>query len=123
MNPKLLLWLMFFLAQLVHMFVRAGLSVGSQLTPWNSLRQYVAKFWPQLAARLFLASMLFWWWLLSPSQVGAVLLLVANPPLAGIFGWFADSFLDKVIALAFPAAKVSIPELPPEETKAASNGQ
>jgi hypothetical protein len=109
------LWVIYFAAQLIHMTVRAGLSTRSQLTPWDSLRQYVSKFWPQLVARVFLASLAFWWWIHSPAQVGTVVLLPVNPATAGIFGWFSDSVLDKVIALLLPTAKVALPALPDED--------
>jgi hypothetical protein len=109
------LWVIFFAAQFLHMTVRAGLSTRSQLTPWNSLRQYVAKFWPHLVARVFLASLAFWWWIHLPTQVGTVVQLPANPATAGIVGWFSDSVLDKLIALLLPTAKATLPALPDDD--------
>lgn len=109
------LWVIYGLAQLLHMTVRAGLASRSQYTPWVSVRQYTSKFWPQLVARIFLASLAFWWWIHYPQQVGSVVLLPVNFATAGIFGWFSDSVLDKLIALVMPAAKVNLPPLPEEE--------
>lgn len=114
------LWLVFFLAQLIHMACKAKLAAKSAYTPWQSIRAYIVQFWPQLLGRLFLASMGFGLWIEKSSAVQGAIALAPDVYGAGIVGWFADSVLDKVLAFVLPNSGAQVPKLPDDPP--AANG-
>lgn len=115
-----LIFILYFVAQLIHTFSRAGLSAKKEYTPWNSIRQYFAIHWPQLMAQYFLSiALLLMVW--DNDKIGGLLALPAmsDTPyskygLAIILGWFSDSFLDKLLGFFNLDRK---PPRPEDETK------
>lgn len=123
------------LGQIIYMLMRAGLSAGSKLTPWNSLREYWKCHWPALMFRFFIAEMFFIWWTGDPQLVDRGFDSVAtnlqpgmlrsviegihfplNYGTAGIYGVLGDVGLDWFSVL-IPGLRAKIPTLSEDKTE------
>lgn len=123
-----LLYLFVILGEAAHVLMRAWLSSRSSLTPWNTVRDYIAAHWPPIVVRWFLALCFFAAWVESPKFLDQFLGrfgvsigfdLPLNKATAGMFGYLADSILD-VAATAIPALRGVLPGYEAKETQSQS---
>jgi hypothetical protein len=114
--PKLTFWLMFLAGWSIHALLQARASVTSKSNGLHSTRQWFELSWQIVLARGFLAALAMELWCEAPSLFGTSLGVALAAPMtnatAGIFGYVADSVLDKLGA-SFGIIKLEIPKLSP----------
>lgn len=96
----LLNYLIFIVAQLLHVVATAFLASQNVNTRWKSVDQYVNANLGKLITQVVLSSAVFW--LLMEDKpvtdsLGTVGQLVNSKGGVILFGWFCDSLLDKVL--------------------------
>jgi hypothetical protein len=115
------------LGQILRIMLKAGGSKQSKLSGVKSMRQYVEINSKFIAGRFVFASFLLWIWIMNPGMVEKLINGIPlvtkyvgyiNYPLnaltAAIWGYMADSLLDK-LALVFPFLQKDIPPEPAED--------
>lgn len=119
------LWLIFALGMFVSIFLQAALKVRSRLNGICGYRHFVEAFMPQLVARTFLTSLGFLLWTEHPHIFSDLLgritglekeLFPLSLATAGLYGYAADSLLDRVGSLV-PWFRKEIPPLNGEGAK------
>jgi hypothetical protein len=106
-----LIWLVYVLGQLVHIFVRAAYAVQSKLNSVKSYRDYFYFKWPVIVSRFFIALAVFPLVWDNPKLFnidGFILSAQSAAGIAAILGWFSDSLLDKILGL-IPWFKQELP--------------
>ncbi len=113
---RLTFWLMFLAGWSIHALLQARASVTSKSNGLRSTRQWFALTWQIVLARGFLAVLAMELWCEAPGLFGTSLGVALAAPMtkatAGIFGYVADSVIDKLGA-SFGIIKLEIPKLSP----------
>jgi hypothetical protein len=98
-------FLLYVTAMGLHTLSRAGMAVASPMTPLNSLREYLSRYWPKLIPQWFLGIALFLVVWDNEAVFGLLRFpMIGNKPLirlglAMVLGWFSDSVLDMFLTL------------------------
>jgi len=101
MVTKIALAVCYLLAAALHQIVRANQSANSTFTPWDTVREYAARFWPTMVTRFVLGTAIYALWWTQPTWTAAVLPFGELPLTYGtsiIYGWFSDSLLEKILS-------------------------
>jgi len=114
--PRLALWLMFLAGWSIHAMLQAKASAASKSNGLHSTREWFVLSWHIVLARGFLAALAMKLWCEAPALLGSALGVALAAPLtpatAGIFGYTADSVIDK-LGCTFGVIKLEIPKLVP----------
>jgi hypothetical protein len=112
------LWACYFIGQLLHVLLRATAVVRSPQSGITSYRQFLNVHGAPLAVRVFLATMGLILWAGNPQIVSDLLqkagvgvgdtVLPLNAATAGLYGYFADSLLDK-LGVFIPQLQKDVP--------------
>jgi hypothetical protein len=112
---KLTFWLMFVPGWSVHSILQAKASSTSKSNSLHTSWDWFKLSWQVVLARGFLAALAMELWCEAPTVFGASLGVALAAPMtkatAGIFGYAADSVLDKLGA-SFGLIKLDIPRTP-----------
>jgi hypothetical protein len=124
--PRPALWLMFLAGWSIHAMLQAKASAASKSNGLHSTREWFVLSWHIVLARGFLAALAMKLWCEAPALLGSALGVALAAPLtpatAGIFGYTADSVIDK-LGCTFGIIKLEIPKLaPPTAPDSVSNG-
>jgi ascorbate-specific PTS system EIIC-type component UlaA len=119
-NPSLS-WVLFLLGFAMHFFLQAKASVCSQSNGLKSVREWLALTWPVAVVRLFLCAMAFGLWLDKPEAFNKLLTAITGGALTdamplnretfALFGYVADSMLDRVVSIL--GLGIEVPRLAP----------
>jgi hypothetical protein len=119
--PSVLRWALFLLGFAMHFLLQAKASVCSQSNGLKTVREWLALTWPTVVVRLFLCALGFGLWLDMPDAFNKLLksatggtvaqVLPLNRETIALFGYVADSLLDKVVAIL--GLSVEVPRLAP----------
>ncbi len=120
-TPSLIKWALFLLGFAMHFLLQAKASVRSQSNGLKTVREWMALTWPIALVRLFLCALAFGLWLDMPDAFNKLLksatggavtqALPLNRETIALFGYVADSLLDKVVAIL--GFSVEVPRLAP----------
>jgi hypothetical protein len=120
-TPSLWRWALFLLGFAMHFLLQAKASVRSQSNGLKTVREWLALTWPVAVVRLFLCALVFGLWLdqldvfskLVASATGGAVTksLPLNREAIALFGYVADSMLDKVVAIL--GFGIEVPRLAP----------
>jgi len=118
---SLVSWVLFLLGFSMHFLLQAKASVNSRSNGLQTVRQWVALTWPTALVRLFLCALAFGVWLDMPNAFNKLMAsatggavtqaLPLNRETVALFGYLADSLLDKLVAILGFGAEV--PRLAP----------
>jgi len=118
---SLVSWVLFLLGFAMHFLLQAKASVNSRSNGLQAVRQWIALTWPTALVRLFLCALAFGVWLDMPNAFnklmesatgGAVTqALPFNRETVALFGYLADSLLDKLVAIL--GFSTEVPRLAP----------
>lgn len=105
----------------MHFLLQAKASVSSQSNGLKTIGQWLALSWPIAAVRLFLCAMAFGFWLDTPDAFTKLLTaatggtlthpLPFNHETIALFGYVADSLLDKAVSIL--GFGIEVPRLAP----------
>jgi hypothetical protein len=119
--PSWISWALFLLGFAMHFLLQAKASACSQSNGLKTARQWLALTWPIALVRLFLCALVFGLWLDKPDAFNKLLTLVTggtvpqtlplNRESIALFGYVADSLLDRVVAIL--GFNVEVPRLAP----------
>jgi hypothetical protein len=119
--PSWISWALFLLGFAMHFLLQAKASACSQSNGLKTVREWLALTWPVALVRLFLCALVFGLWLDKPDAFNKLLTLVTGGavpqvlPLTresiALFGYVADSLLDRVVAIL--GFSVEVPRLAP----------
>lgn len=114
-------WALFLLGFAMHFLLQAKASVSSQSNGLKTIREWFALTWPVTVARLFLCAVGFALWLDMPDAFNHLLNTVTggalphalpiNRETVALFGYVADSVLDKAVSIL--GFGIEIPRLAP----------
>ena len=114
-------WGLFLLGFAMHFLLQAKASVSSQSNGLKTIRQWLALTWPTAAVRLFLCAIAFGFWLDMPDAFTKLLTSVTggavthplplNHETIALFGYVADSMLDKAVSIL--GFGIEVPRLAP----------
>ena len=109
MSENLVSWGLFLLGFAMHFLLQAKASVSSQSNGLKTVREWLALTWPVALVRLFLCGVAFGLWLDTPEMFNKVLAaatggavthpLPLNRETIALFGYVADSLLDKAVSI------------------------
>jgi hypothetical protein len=115
------LWTCYFIGQALHVLLRATAIVRSPQSGITSYRQFLKVHGAPVAVRVFIATMGLILWAGSPQIISDVLQKVGvgagdtvfplNAATAGLYGYFADSLLDK-LGIFIPQFQKDVPPAP-----------
>jgi hypothetical protein len=107
----------------MHFLLQAKASVKSQSNGLKTIREWLALTWPNAIVRLFLCAVAFGFWLDTPdafsklltTMTGGVLThpLPLNHETTALFGYVADSLLDKAVSIL--GFGIEVPRLAPPD--------
>jgi len=123
--PRLTFWLMFLAGWSIHAMLQARASVASKSNGLHSTREWFVLTWQVVLARGFLAAIAMELWCEAPALFGNALGVALAAPMThatvGIFGYVADSVIDKLGAIF--GINIEIPKLsPPPAPASATTG-
>lgn len=117
-DPVTLLVVVFYIGILMRLLVRAGTAYRSQVNIYPTRRSFIKKNWDIFAARTFITTLLFAWWLSDPSAwarfsvklgvapgIGNWIVFPPTPLTSPVFGYIGDVALDQIqmrLAMKFP---------------------
>lgn len=116
-----LMWLCYSLGQYLHVAVQLRAIANAPNSHFSKSRQILADRWPNFAARMFLATMLFLLFWDNPGvlpkllgyagftisqNLADILSLPMSAAIAGIYGWASDSLLGYI-----PGLKSTVPSV------------
>jgi len=114
-------WGLFLLGFAMHFLLQAKASVSSQSNGLKTIREWLALTWPITVVRLFLCAVGFGLWLDMPDTFNHLLTTVTGGTLThalplnhetiALFGYVADSVLDKAVSIL--GFGIEIPRLAP----------
>lgn len=113
------LWLCYFIGQALHVLLRATAIVRSPQSGITSYRQFLKMHGAPLAVRIFLATMGLILWAGNSEIITSLFqkvglgesVLPLNSATAGLYGYFADSLLDK-LGIFIPQLQKDVPPAP-----------
>lgn len=113
------LWIFYFIGQGLHVLLRATAVVRSPQSGITNYRQFFKVHGAPLAVRIFLATMGLILWAGNSEIVTALFqkvglgdsVLPLNSATAGLYGYFADSLLDK-LGIFIPQLQKDVPPAP-----------
>jgi hypothetical protein len=115
--PSWISWVLFLLGFAMHFLLQAKASACSQSNGWKTAREGLALRWPIARVRLFLCALVFGLWLDKPDAFNKLLTLVTGGTVPqalplhrvsiALFGYVADSLLDRVVAIVGFSVEVS----------------
>ncbi len=118
---RLISWALFLLGFAMHFLLQAKASVRSQSNGLKTVREWLALTWPIAVVRLFLCALAFGLWLDMPDAFSSLLktatggavtqAIPLNHETMALFGYVADSLLDKIVAIL--GFSVEVPRLAP----------
>lgn len=113
-------WIPFLVGLAIHVLLQAQASVRASSNGVMTLRAWLSLMWVPVVGRLFLCSVGMAFWLESPALFSKGLSLIAinfaipmNYGTTALFGYSADSLLDKVGAIIGGRLNVDIPQVVP----------
>jgi hypothetical protein len=122
------LWLCYFIGQALHVLLRATAIVRSPQSGITSYRQFLSVHGAPVAVRVFIATMGLIWWAENPQAVADLFqklgigggvgesVFPLNAATAGLYGYFADSLLDK-LGIFIPQFQKDVPPAPTDPPK------
>jgi hypothetical protein len=129
----LVLWVAFFVGQMVYILMRASWAIRSKTNPVKSRWDFFYMWWDVILVRTLIEVALFWMYKSYPDVLTSLaakagltwnLSLPLVPPVAFFVGLTADFMLDWVLAHFSFFQKDEIPHLPPTNSNGdASKGQ
>jgi hypothetical protein len=121
MNHLALSWSLFLLGFAMHFLLQAKASVKSQSNGLKTMRQWFLLTWPVAVVRLFLCAVAFGFWLDTPEAFTRMLAGITGGALTSavpfnhetivLFGYTADSLLDKAVSIL--GFGIEVPRLAP----------
>lgn len=113
------LWACYFIGQALHALLRATAIVHSTQSGITNFRQFMAVHGAPIGVRVFIATMGLILWINHPQIVADLLQKVGvrdtvfplNAATAGLYGYFADSLLDK-LGIFIPQLQKDVPPDP-----------
>lgn len=119
MSENVTSWGLFLLGFAMHFLLQAKASVSSQSNGLKTVREWLALTWPVSLVRLFLCGVAFGLWLNTPdlfskllaSVTGVTHPLPLNRETIALFGYVADSLLDKAVSIL--GFGIEVPRLAP----------
>jgi len=114
-------WGLFLLGFVMHFLLQAKASVSSQSNGLKSVREWLALTWPISLVRLFLCGVGFGLWLSTPEMFNKLLAALTggavthpvplNRETIALFGYVADSLLDKAVSIC--GFGIEVPKVAP----------
>ena len=123
MNHTAMSWYLFLLGFAMHFLLQAKASVKSQSNGLKTIREWLALTWPIAIVRLFLCAVAFGFWLDTPDAFTKALSTITGGALThplpfnhetiALFGYTADSLLDKAVSIL--GFGIEVPRVAPPE--------
>jgi hypothetical protein len=121
MSENFVSWGLFLLGFVMHFLLQAKASVSSQSNGLKSVREWLALTWPVSLVRLFLCGVAFGLWLSTPEMFNKLLATLTggavthsvplNRETIALFGYVADSMLDKAVSIC--GFGIEVPKVAP----------
>ena len=116
-------WALFLLGFAMHFLLQAKASVSSKSNGLKTCREWLALTWPVAVVRLFLCAVAFGFWLDTPDAFNKILAIATggaiphsvpmNHETIALFGYVADSLLDKAVSIL--GFGIEVPRMAPPD--------